>query len=327
MLELSLACQNTDRTRALLENRVTIDGVKIHFVTGPAEELFQRAFRHAEFDISELSLGTHLLTTARAASHYIGVPVFLSRAFRHSAVYIRGDRGIDSADALKGRRIGVPDFQQTAGIWVRGMLADEYGIGNRDVRWVIGGLEQTGRAARVPYTLPSDIQVEPIAPDQTLSRLLDAGEIDAVIAPKPPSCFGRNEHVRRLFPVPREVEQTWFRKTGIFPPMHTLGIRRSLVEKHPWLPVNVYAAFKKARDLALTELQMTDTLRVMHPWITEELDQVRALMGHDFWRYGVKECRDELDTLQRYALSDGLIERPVPIDDLFAPSTSEAFNF
>jgi 4,5-dihydroxyphthalate decarboxylase len=327
MLELSLACQITDRTRALIDGKVAIDGCRINFVNGPAEELFQRAFRHGEFDISELSLGTHLLTTARGESRYIGVPVFLSRSFRHSAIYVRTDRGIDSPQALKGRRIGVPDFQQTAGIWVRGMLADEYGVGSRDVRWVIGGLEQAGREARVPYSLPAEIQVEAIAANQTLARLLDEGEIDAVIAPKPPSCFGRNECVQRLFPAFRTDEEAWFRKTGLFPPMHLLGIRRSLVEQHPWLPVNVYAALRKSRDLALGELAVTDTLRVMHPWITSEYERVTSLMGKDYWRYGVKENRLDLDTLQRYARSDGLIREEVPIESLFAASTFDAFNF
>lgn len=327
MLELSLACQITDRTRALLDGKVVIEGCKINFVNGPAEEIFQRAFRHAEFDISELSLGTHLLTTARDESSYIGVPVFLSRSFRHSAIYVRADRGIDSPQALKGCRIGVPDFQQTAGIWVRGMLDDEYGVGSRDVHWVVGGLEQAGREARVPYSLPDDIRIEPIGTGQTLSRMLDAGDIDAVIAPKPPSCFGRNERVQRLFPDFRVDEETWFSKTGLFPPMHLLGIRRALVEQHPWLPVNVYAAFRKSRDLALAELAVTDTLRVMHPWITSEFERVKSVMGNDYWRYGVKENRLDLDTLQRYARSDGLIPAEVPMERLFATSTFDGFNF
>jgi len=327
MLELSLACQVTDRTRALLDGRVVVDGCKLNFVSGPAEELFQRAFRHGEFDISELSLGTHLLTTARGESRYIGVPVFLSRSFRHSAIYIRMDRGIDSPETLKGRRIGVPDFQQTAGIWVRGILGDEYGVHSREVRWVVGGLEQAGREARVPYNLPDDILIEPIATNQTLARLLDTGEIDAVIAPKPPSCFGRNAQVQRLFPDFRIEEEAWFGKTGVFPPMHMLGIRRTLVEQHPWLPVNVYAAFRKSRDLGLDELAVTDTLRVMHPWITSEIERVRSLMGVDFWRYGVKENRVDLDTLQRYARRDGLIEEELPMDRLFAISTFDGFNF
>lgn len=327
MLELSLACQITDRTRALLDGKVEIEGCHVNFVNGPAEELFQRAFRHGEFDMSELSLGTHLLTTARGASHYIGVPVFLSRSFRHSAIYIRNDRGIASPRDLKGRRIGVPDFQQTAGIWVRGMLGDEYGVASRDVQWVIGGLEQAGREARVPYSLPAEIRVEPIAANQTLAKLLDSGEIDAVIAPKPPSCFGRNERVQRLFTDFRANEEAWFAKTGLFPPMHVLGIRRSLVERHPWLPVNVYAAFRKSRDMALGELAVTDTLRVMHPWINSEYERVKALMGDDYWRYGVRENRVDLDALQRYAQSDGLIEHEVPIESLFAASTFDGFNF
>jgi 4,5-dihydroxyphthalate decarboxylase len=157
--------------------------------------------------------------------------------------------------------------------------------------------------------------------------MLDAGDIDAVIAPKPPSCFGRNERVQRLFPDFRDDEETWFGKTGLFPPMHLLGIRRALVEQHPWLPVNVYAAFRKSRDLALAELAVTDTLRVMHPWITSEFERVKSVMGSDYWRYGVKENRLDLDTLQRYARSDGLIPEEVPMERLFATSTFDGFNF
>jgi 4,5-dihydroxyphthalate decarboxylase len=327
MLELSLACQITDRTRALVDGRVVIGGCKINFVHGPAEELFQRAFRHEEFDISELSLGTHLLTTARGQSRYIGVPAFVSRSFRHSAIYVRADRGIDSAEALSGRTIGVPDFQQTAGVWVRGFLDDEHGVRTRDVQWVTGGLEQAGREVRMPLNLPPDIRITPIGPDATLSKLLDAGDIDAIIAPKPPSCFGRNDNVRRLFPDFRQAEEAYFERTRLFPPMHTIGIRRSLVEKHPWLPVNVYAAFVAARDIGMNELTITDTLRVTHPWINAEISKVKALMGEDYWRYGVEANRHDLGALQRYAKSDGLIDADVPMEQLFAASTFDGFKF
>jgi len=327
MLELSLACQLTDRTRALIDGKAAVDGCRINFIHGPAEELFQRAFRHGEFDIAELSLGTHLMTTARGESRYVAIPVFLSRSFRHSAIYVRGDRGIDSPEQLKGRKIGVPDFQQTAGIWVRGMLSDEYGVRSSDVQWVTGGLEQTGREARMPYRLPDDIRVESIGPHATLATLLANGEIDAVIAPKPPSCFGRNPDVRRLFPEYRAAEEAWFAKTKLFPLMHVVGIRRSLVEQHPWLPVNVYAAFCKSRDIALGELTIMDTLRVMHPWLVSEVERVRALMGPDFWRYGIAENRADLDALQRYAKSDGLIQNEVTLEQLFATSTFDSFRF
>ena len=327
MLEISLACQITDRTRALVDGSVPIGGCRINFVHGPAEELFQRAFRHEEFDIAELSLGTHLLTTARGQSRYIGVPAFVSRSFRHSAIYVRSDRGIDSAEALRGRRIGVPDFQQTAGVWVRGFLDDEHGVRTRDVHWFTGGLEQAGREVRMPLDLPEDISIVPISRTATLSNLLDVGDIDAIIAPKPPSCFGRNERVRRLFPDFREAEEAYFTKTRLFPPMHTIGIRRTLVEKHPWLPVNVFAAFVKAKEAAMTELSITDTLRITHPWINAEVERVKVLMGEDYWRYGVEENRHDLDALQRYARTDGLIKEDVPMDQLFAATTFDGFNF
>lgn len=327
MLELSLACQITDRTRALVDGRVSVGGCRINFVHGPAEELFQRAFRHEEFDISELSLGTHLLTTARGQSRYIGVPAFVSRSFRHSAIYVRADRGIDSAEALRGRKIGVPDFQQTAGVWVRGFLDDEHGVRTRDVHWVTGGLEQAGREVRMPLDLPPDISIAPIESGVTLSRLLDAGDIDAIIAPKPPSCFGRNPNVRRLFPYFREAEEAYFTKTRLFPPMHTIGIRRSLVERYPWLPVNVFAAFVKAKETAMDELSITDTLRITHPWINAEVDRVKSLMGDDYWRYGLEANRPELAALQRYARTDGLIGQEVPLEELFAATTFDGFNF
>ena len=325
-VELSLACQVTDRTRALVDGRVKIDGCRINFIHAPAEEIFQRAFRRGEFDISELSLGTHMLTTARGQSEYIGVPAFVSRSFRHSAIYVRRDR-VDGVEALRGKRVGVPDFQQTAGIWVRGILADEYGVGVRDVHWVTGGLEQPGRTNRVALNLPDDIRMEAIAPDETLAGLLREGRIDAVIAPKPPSCFGVDANIERLFPDYRAEEEAYFRKTGIFPLMHLMGIRRSLVERHPWLPVNVYKAFVRAKDMALEEMAITDTLRVSHPWIVPEMDDVRALMGHDSWRYGVAENEPELSRLMAYARSDGLMAEDVPMERLFAASTFDKFRF
>jgi 4,5-dihydroxyphthalate decarboxylase len=327
MLELSLACQNTDRTRALFDGQVAIDGCRVNLVTGAAEEIFQRAFRHQEFDISELSLSTHLLTTARGESRYIGVPAFVSRSFRHSAIYIRTDRGIDAPGALKGRRIGVPDFQQTAGVWVRGMLNDDYGVGPADVTWVTGGLEQTGRKVRMPLALPPHIHVEAAPAQQTLAAMLAAGELDAIVSPRAPSCFGKHAAVGRLFPDYRAAEEAYYAKHGLFPPMHLIGIRRTLVEAHPWLPVNVFAAFVKAKALAMGELAVVDTLRVTHPWITAELERVRALMGHDFWRYGMSENRAELDALLRYAQTDGLIQEAPALDALFAKTTFDGFNF
>ena len=327
MLELSLACQSIDRTGPLLDGRVTIEGCRLNCVRGRPEEIFQRAFRHQEFDISELSLCTHLLTTARGEGHYVAIPAFVSRAFRHSSIYVRRDSGIDQPKALKGRRVGVPDFQQTAGVWARGMLADEYGLRRSDIQWRMGGLEQPGRAARMPLELRGDIEIKQIGAEQTLSRMLAAGELDAVISPRAPSCCDNGAKVGRLFPDYRKAEEEYFRKTRLFPIMHVIGIRRTLVEQHPWLPVNVYAAFLKARAVAVDDLSRLDTPPVAHPWMADEIARLRTLMGDDIWPYGMDKNRNELDALLRYAEADGLTNSRIPLETLFAPTTFDEFNF
>jgi len=326
VLELSLACQDIDRTRPLIDGRVAVEGCRLNVLTARPEEIFQRAFRHQEFDISELSLATHLITAARGNSPYIAVPAFVSRAFRHSAIYVRKDTGMDQPAALRGRAVGVPDFQQTAGVWARGLLADEYGLDRRDILWRTGGLDQAARAMRVPLDLKGDLRIEPIGPDQTLSQMLEDGEIDAVITPRPPKGFGHNGVVR-MFPDSRPVEEAYYQKTHLFPIMHVVGIRRAVVEQHPWLPVNVYAAFRQARTIAMDELTRVDSSAVAHPWIAEEITRLKAVLGEDYWPYGIDQNRNELDALMRYAQADGLIPAPVALDQLFAATTLDRFNF
>jgi 4,5-dihydroxyphthalate decarboxylase len=327
VLELSLACQSNDRTRALLDGRVAVDGCKVTHVAGHAEEIFQRAFRHGEFDISELSFSTHLMTTARGEGPYVGIPAFISRAFRHSAIYIRNDRGIDSPAGLRGCQVGVPDFQQTAGVWVRGMLAEEYGVGPAEIRWRTGGLEQAGRKPRMPLKLPPRISVKPIPETKTLAGMLAEGELDAVISPRPPSCFGAGNSVVRLFPEFRKAEEHYYGKTGLFPIMHLMGIRRELAKQHPWLAMNVYKALLKSKAIALEELRMVDTVRISHPWIAEEIGRVQSLMGEDYWRYGVKENSREIGALVRYAAADGLIENEIGPEELFDRTTGDELRF
>lgn len=326
MLELSLACQDIDRSRPIIDGRVAIEGVRLNVITSRPEEIFQRAFRHQEFDISELSLSTHLITTARGNGPYVAIPAFVSRAFRHNAIYVRKDGGVERPEDLRGRAVGVPDVQQTASVWARGILADEYGLQRTDVLWRIGGLEQAGREQRVPLDLKGKIKVEPIGPQQTLSQMLEDGEIDALISPRAPKGFGGNGIVR-MFPDHRAAEEAYFKKTRLFPLMHVIGIRRALVERHPWLPVNVYAAFRQARALAMQSLNRVDTVVVAHPWIADEILRVKGVMGEDYWPYGIDENRKELETLIRYAEADGLIPGPVALEDLFAPSTFDRFNF
>ncbi|MBV1797881.1 ABC transporter substrate-binding protein [Siccirubricoccus sp. G192] len=312
-LTLTLACAATDRTRPVLDGRVAVPGVDLLPLTGEPEDIFRRALRDRAFEITELSMGSHIVTTARGDSPYIGVPVFLSRAFRHSAIYIRTDRGIASAADLAGRRIGLPEYQQTAALWVRGILREHYGVATRGIAWRTGG-------ERVAITLPPGHDVQPLGED--LPTALAEGRIDALIAPRPPACFtDGSAPVGRLYPDYRAEEIAWHRASGFFPIMHCLAVRKDVAERHPWLPLELFRAFAKARALSLAELQLVNVLRVSLPWIAAAYEEQAAIMGGDPWPYGFARNREEVAAMIRYAVADGLAAEAIPPEALFHPST------
>ncbi|HEX5065984.1 MAG TPA: PhnD/SsuA/transferrin family substrate-binding protein, partial [Myxococcota bacterium] len=297
-LALSVACQGYDRVRALFDGRVRIEGCRANFLPLGPEEAFFRAFRHGEFDVSELSFSSYLMTLDRGDPEYVALPVFPSRMFRHSAIYVRSDRGITAPKDLKGRTVGVPEYQVTAAVWVRGMLQDEYGVQPSELRWRSGGLEEPGREEKLPLALPASIELQPIPAGKTLSRMLEEGEIDALVAPRAPSCFARGAAgVARLFPDFRAVEQAYFAKTGLFPIMHVIGIRRRLCDAHPWLAASVAKAFAEAKAFALRELSDVTALAASLPWLPAEVEDTRRRMGADWWPYGVDANRRTLETL------------------------------
>ncbi|MFM7691636.1 MAG: hypothetical protein ACKPAC_19615, partial [Alphaproteobacteria bacterium] len=264
------------------------------------------------FDISELSMGSHIVTSARGDAPYIGVPVFLSRAFRHSAIYIRTDRGINSAADLAGREIGLPEYQQTAALWVRGVLRDHYGVDTKGISWRTGG-------ERVAITLPDGFKVKPMG--ESLEEALAAGRIDALIAPRPPACFNTGSApVARLFPDYRREEESWFRASGFFPIMHCLAVRKDVAERHPWLPVELFRAFSAAKAASLAEMSLVNVLRVSLPWIAAEAEAQSAIFGGNPWPYGFKRNRDEIAAMIRYAVEDGLAARQMEPEELFHPS-------
>jgi 4,5-dihydroxyphthalate decarboxylase len=318
VLELSLGCCNYDRTKAIFDGRVRMEGCSLVPLALEPEEIFHRAFRGQEFDICEMSLSSHTLNVARGSSNYVAVPAFLSRAFRHSGIYIRTDRGIHSPADLRGKKVGIPEYQITANVWIRGMLLDEYGIYPSEIRWRRGGLEQPGRTERSPIALPSEIEVIQIPDNTSLSEQLRTGELDAVFGAKAPSCFLMGDpSVARLFPDYRKAEQMYFAKTRIFPTMHVVGIRKTLVEKHPWLPVSVYKGFLEAKRLATEELAQIGHLAVSLPWSVAELDATRQLMGADYWSYGLAENLHVIETFTRYHHEQGISPRRVKPEELF----------
>jgi 4,5-dihydroxyphthalate decarboxylase len=286
--------------------------------------MFHRAFSTQDFDVTELSFSSTLIQTARGACPYVALPAFVSRLFRHSAFYIRTDRGIRDPRDLKGKTVGVPEYQMTAALWARGILADEYGVQASDIKWRNGGLEQPGRRERTPISLPPTIELKPLGPDGTLSGALASGALDAVIAARPPSCFTTGQpNVARLFPDYRAVEEAYFRKTGMFPIMHLIGVRRSLVERHPWLAASVYKAFVAAKRLCMAELKQIGHLHATLPWLVSEVEAAERLMGTDYWRYGVAENAREIVAMIRYSHAQGLIERVLAPTELFAAATAD----
>ncbi len=321
-LRLSVAVGDYDRTRALIDGSVQIDGVEPVCMTLSPEEIFFRAFRHAEFDICELSLSSFTVKTAQRDCPYVGVPAFVSRAFRHTSIYVRTDR-IKKPQDLKGKRIGVPEYQLTAIVWARAILEDDFGVKPSDVTWVRGGIAEPGRPEKIGITLPPDVKMESAPEGETISAMLDRGEIDGFIAPRPPTCAGKNPNVGWLFADPTAAAKDYYKRTGIYPIMHVVGVRRALVEQHPWLPAAVLKAFEQAKAAALAKLTDTSATKVTLPFVEEQLKAARDLLGPDHWSYGVAANRKTLAAFLKRHHREGLSARLVAVEELFHPTTLE----
>lgn len=323
-LQLGIAVGDYDRIRPLVDGTVGIDGVDPQWMLLDPEEIFFRAFRHADFDICELSLSSTSVKTAAGDCPYVGVPVFPSRAFRHTSVYVRTDR-IKSPSDLRSKRVGVPEYQLTANVWVRLVLEEDFGIQPSDVTWVRGGYEHPGRVEKIALNLPADVKLESVPEGATISSELESGALDAVIGPRAPSCFERGApHVGYLFADPQAEAQAWFRRTHIFPIMHLLGIRKSLAERHPWLPAAVFKAFERSKSVALAKLGDTSATKVTLPFVEEQLRAARALMGDDFWPYGLEPNRHVLERFLQRHHAEGLSSRLLAPEELFHPAAFEA---
>jgi len=324
-LSLSIAVGDYDRVRALVDGVIRIDGVEPVFSLLEPEEIFFRAFRHADFDVCELSLSSFTIKTAAGDCPYVGVPIFPSRAFRHTSIYVRTDR-IRSPAELRGKRVGVPEYQVTANVWVRAMLEQEYGIAPRDLHWVRGGYEQPGRPEKIRISLPPDVRIEDAPPDATISGMLADGRLDAVIGPRAPSCFGRGDvPVDWLFADPMASASAWYRRTRIFPIMHMLGVRRTLAEKYQFLPASLAKAFHAARLAAVARLEDMSATKITLPFVEEQVRAARALMGHDYWPDGLEANRHVLQAFLAAHHAQGLSSRALRPEELFHPSTWESF--
>ena len=326
-LKLSFACWNYDRTRALMERTVEPDGIELVYLDLPVEETFFRMIRHREFDVAEMSLSSYAVSLFRDPAPFVAIPVFPSRMFRHGSIYVNANAGIRAPADLVGKRVGTPEYQMTAPVWIRGILAEHFGVPVDSVTYLTGGEEETGRSEKQKLDLPPSIRVEPIGPTKTLARMLADGEIDALYTARMPSTFtGPGGAVRRLFPNYREVEAQYFRATGIFPIMHTVVIRREVYERNRWVAQSLQKAFTAAQRKTYDDLYVTAALKAMLPWLTAHVEETRALMGDDYWPYGFEPNRRTLDTFLRYHYESGLSKRHLDPAGLFAPEAMEAYR-
>jgi 4,5-dihydroxyphthalate decarboxylase len=326
-LRLTFACWDYDRTRALADDSVRPDGIDLTYLSLPVEETFFRMMRNAEFDASEMSLSSYVASLNAPAPRFIAIPAFPSRFFRHSCIFVSAKGGVRRPEDLKGRRVGVPEYQMTAPVWIRGILADDHGVAATDYEHLSGGEEEPGRIDKLKIDLPPSIRIRPIGPTQTLSQMIAEGEIDALVTARAPSSFHkRPDAVKRLFPDYVSAEREYYRRTKIFPIMHTVVIRRDVYEKHPWVAQSLYKALNTSKARAMDMYQQTAALPAMVPWLLAHLEETRREMGDDWWPYGLEPNRHVLDSFLRYHHEQGLSKRRFRPEELFARETLETFK-
>ena len=323
-LRLTLACWDYDRTRPLLDGTVQPEGIEITPIVSRPSETFYRMLRFSEFEISELSLANYTMLRARGDTSFEAIPVFPSRMFRHSCIYVNVNSGIDEPQDLVGKRVGVPEYSMTAAVFVRGLLLHEYGVEPKTIEWFSGTQDGLQRPTRIDFEPPEGVVLHRLPIEQDMGPMLESGELDAIISPNMPVAFTKDPSpIRRLFPNYREAEREYFVRTGIFPIMHTVVLRRDVYEQHPWAAHSLYLAFAEAKRRAYEQLVETDALKVTLPWVLAELEETRRVMGHDFWPYGLTRNRPALEALPQYLYEQGLADRVPAVEELFAPNALE----
>lgn len=320
-LQLSLACWDYDRTRPLVDGRIRIPGVALDVSLLRPREIFPRMLDDRAFDVSEMSLASYTSLVGRGDRSFVAVPIAVSKIFRHSCIYVHRDAGIERPEDLRGRHVGTTQFSSTAAVFMKGLLSDDFGIPQEDLRWTIGGLTSPTQRPLIPIDPGPEVELHFLEGDETLEGMFDEGRLDALLSIYFPRSFleGR-PWIGRLFPDYRAAEEDWFRRTGILPVMHTLVIRREVHEEHPWLAAALYDAFDRATDLAMEELYDTDALRVTLPWLLHHVEEAREVFGDArWWRHGLEANRPTWAAIGRYVHEQGLSPRVVDADELFLP--------
>jgi 4,5-dihydroxyphthalate decarboxylase len=319
-LRLTLACWDYDRTRALIDGRVRPQGIDLDIKVLRPRQTFPRMLDDREFHVSELSLASYVALKGRGQCPFVAVPVALSKIFRHSCIYVRAGAGIRTPADLKGKRVGTSQYGSTALVFMRAMLQHEYGVAPSDLHWFMGGLNTFTEQPLIALNLPSDVRLDFLSAGETLESMFEAGALDALLSIYIPSLFlDRSPCIARLFPNFKQVEHDYYRRTRVFPIMHTVVLREDVYEEHPWAARSIYQAFRAAKDLAVAGLYDTDALQLSLPWLLDHVEETRRVLGQDFWSYGLEPNRPTLAAIGRFVHEQGLSPRAVSPDELFAP--------
>lgn len=305
--------------RDLAMGRVVPEGIDLTCLNPPVEEIFYRFLINREWDVSELSFAKYVSLQAKGDDRFIALPIFPSRMFRQSSLYVRANGPIKNISDLKGRKVGIPEWAQTAAVYSRGFLVHQYGLNLKDIDWVQAGVNQAGRIEKVQIRLPDGINLTRIT-DRSLNDMLLAGDLEAVLAARPPISFtSGNGEVKRFFDNCREVETAYYRETGIFPIMHVIAVRKEILDAHPWVARNLFTAFEDARRRSIERvLDLTVSLAPI-PWGNDFAREGKALMGENFFSYGIEPNRRTLDAFLQYAFEQGVCEKRLSVEELFPP--------
>ena len=316
-LHLTLAATDYDHVRDLVNGVIRPEGITLTAFVLPVEEVFYRFIKNREWDISEMSFGKYIGFASQGNSPFVGIPVFPSRVFRHSAFYVRADRGIGTAKDLEGKRVGIPEWAQTAGIYARGFLSETADVDLRKIRWVQAGMNEAGRDEKVEFKLPAGIQYEQRR-DTSISAMLLSGEIDAAISARVPDAFGKGGgKISRLYPDYRADEMRYYAATGIFPIMHVIAMRRAVFDRYPWVAMNLFKAFEEAKQRSLERVRDLTASRIPVPWAAAIAGEWGRNFGDDPFPYGLEENRRTLDAFCRFAHAQGITAKRLTPDDLF----------
>jgi 4,5-dihydroxyphthalate decarboxylase len=327
-LHITMAGGFYDRTRAIIDGSVRPEGVNLTYVELPIEEVFWRVLRYGEFEVAECSLAYYMISRARGIGHdYVAIPLFPSRCFRHGFVFVNRRSGIARPQDLRGKIIGVPEYAMTAAVWLRGLFEHDYGLAPGAMRWRVGGIEQPDRDDRMALAFDAKLEIEPIPAGKSLNGMLATGEIDAMMSPRIPSAF-RNRHpdVARLFPDYHRDERTYYARMGFVPIMHTVVIKRALYTREPWIAQSLCKAFRDSSRRCIERMLDINALPYSLPWYLPAIEETLEVFGQDFWPEGLEVNWPNVATLMQYVKEQGLIDRLLPREELFAPTTLTEFR-